>query len=155
MTLSTNDTLVPQAPADASPSSPRRLFLGSANAVPGTDVVRSPFVAVQLAADEADRRELVLIVSVADLDERHVSVVRSVKRVRPDASILLSHYEGRANLLAELVLQGADGTIDMSGTVRYFGQSNDRVVNSHVAETTEAGSILSPEELAALLDNDF
>ncbi|MEM1011160.1 MAG: hypothetical protein AAGI46_02940 [Planctomycetota bacterium] len=100
-----------------------------------------------------------LLVSLATLPANQRAVVRAAKRVRPDAEVLLFDCGLHSALLAELVLQGADGIIDDDGTVRRFGQSHDvdgqtDSEGSDVSDSTfDTGPVLTAAELAALLDD--
>jgi len=149
---------------------PRRVDFG-----PAVEL-RDPFDAVlRLHQHPRDRRPTRLVVSLLDLHDRHASLVRAAKRVRPDVEVFLADCDGRTGLLAELVLQGADGIVEADGSFRRFGQAPDQAApgRPHPAArgwhgpATEARDmsdaapvgdeeepILSPAELAALLRDD-
>ncbi len=74
--------------------------------------------------------------------------------------MLLFDCENQSSLLAELVLQGADGIIDGMGRIRRFGQVHDELVEQRRSPSTyesmdpiDAGPVLTAAELAALLDD--
>ena len=125
-----------------------------------------PFAAVlSLAADDRNVPAM-LVLSLAELTERHATVVRAAKRVRPDVEVLLSDCDGKAPLLAQLVLYGADGLVGGDGIVRRFHQPATPIperppvaplpspASSGAFDDLETGAVLTAEELAALLGDD-